>query len=86
MQMPQTGMLLDAFEKRVLAVDALSEDFGKLTFKEIQAETGFKGKDLYMPIRTALIGEVHGPDMGLTLKVLGKDNVLARIAYARTLL
>ena len=86
MQMPQTGILLDAFEKRVLAVDTISEDFGKLTFKEIQAETGFKGKDLYMPIRTALIGEVHGPDMGLTLKVLGKDNVLARIAYARTLL
>ncbi len=86
MRAPQTGILLDAFEKRARAVDVINDDFGKTTFKEIQAETGFKGKDLYMPIRTALIGEVHGPDMGLTLKVLGKENVLARIAYARTLL
>lgn len=86
MQAPQVGILLDAFEKRVRAIDVINGDFGKIAFKEIQTETGYKGKDLYMPIRTALIGEVHGPDMGLTLKVLGKENVLARIAYARTLL
>lgn len=86
MKAPQTEILLDAFEKKVQAVDVINDDFGKTTFKEIQAETGYKGKDLYRPIRTALIGEVHGPDMGLTLKVLGKENVLSRIAYARTLL
>jgi nondiscriminating glutamyl-tRNA synthetase len=86
MKVPQLSVLLDAFEKRVLAVDLIGDDFGKLVFKEIQLETGFKGKDLYMPIRTALTGEVHGPDMSLFLKVLGKDNVLARIAFARTLL
>ncbi len=86
MMAPQTPALLDAFEKRVMAVDVITDDFGKTAFKEIQTETSYKGKDLYMPIRTALIGEVHGPDMGLTLKVLGKENVLARIAYARTLL
>jgi nondiscriminating glutamyl-tRNA synthetase len=39
-----------------------------------------------MPLRTALMGEVHGPDMGLTLKVLGKSNVLERIKFARTLI
>ncbi len=78
--------LLDVLERKVRAADSIGDDFGKATLKEIQSETGFKGKDLFMPVRTALIGEAHGPDLGLTLKVLGKENVLSRIAYARTLI
>ena len=31
-----------------------------------------------MPLRVAINGEVHGPDMGLALKVLGKDKVMKR--------
>jgi len=80
---PHLPQLLELLERKVGAVDAIADDFGKTALKEIQTETGFKGKDLFMPIRTALTGEIHGPDLGLTLKVLGKDNVLARIAHAR---
>ncbi len=81
--MPQ---LLDIFEAKVKAAQTIDNDFGKNTFKEIQAETGYKGKDLFMPLRVALTGEVHGPDMGLAMKVLGKERLLARVAFARTLL
>ena len=79
-------LLLDVFERKLNEVEKIDEEFAKGIFKEIQNETGFKGKDLYMPIRTALMGEIHGPDMGLTLVVLGKSNVLSRIKYARTLI
>lgn len=79
-------LLLDVFEKKVLAAEQIDNEFGKMTFKEIQKETGYKGKDLFMPIRVAITGEVHGPDMGLTLKVLGKERVLARIKHVRSLI
>jgi nondiscriminating glutamyl-tRNA synthetase len=79
-------ILLDSFEQKLSQVENIDEEFGKRVFKEIQTETGFKGKELYMPLRTALMGEVHGPDMGLTLMVLGKSNVLERIKFARTLI
>lgn len=78
-------LLLELFESKLRAAEEIGDDFGKTVFKAIQKESGHKGKALYMPLRVALTGEVHGPDMGLMVKVLGKERTLARIAYARTL-
>jgi len=75
--------LLNIFEEKVKDAETIDQDFGKIVFKQIQKETGFKGKNLYMPIRVMLTGEVHGPDMGMTLKVLGKEKILSRIKYVR---
>jgi nondiscriminating glutamyl-tRNA synthetase len=86
MKKDQLPLLLDLFEEKLSQIEFIDEEFGKRVFKEIQTETGFKGKELYMPLRTALMGEVHGPDMGLTLMVLGKKNVQERLKFARTLI
>jgi nondiscriminating glutamyl-tRNA synthetase len=51
----------------------------KAIFKEVQKETGAKGKQLFMPVRAAATGEVHGPDLRETLALLGKEKVLERI-------
>ena len=32
----------------------------KKTIKEVQKETGIKGKQLFMPIRVAVTGQMHG--------------------------
>ncbi len=56
----------------------ITEEFGKTVFKEIQTETGIKGKELYMPIRVALTGQCHGPEMLEILMILGKENMLKR--------
>lgn len=77
--------LMNIFEKKVEEVDTIDENFGKIVFKQIQKEHGYKGKNLFMPIRVIITGEVHGPDMGLTLKVLGKEKVLKRIESTRKL-
>ncbi|WP_053955620.1 glutamate--tRNA ligase [Inediibacterium massiliense] len=73
--------LLEVFKEKVEIADNIDEVFGKKVFKEIQKETGYKGKNLFMPIRVALTGEVHGPDLPLMIKVLGKQNILSRIEY-----
>lgn len=46
---------------------------------EIQKETGIKGKNLFQPIRLALTGEDHGPELGLIAYVLGKEEVMNRL-------
>jgi glutamyl-tRNA synthetase len=46
----------------------------------IQKDTGIKGKELFQPIRLALTGEDHGPELGLIAFVLGKEEVLRRIS------
>ena len=45
----------------------------KKTIKEVQKETGIKGKQLFMPIRVAVTGQMHGPELPNTIEVLGKE-------------
>ncbi|MDR0847252.1 MAG: glutamate--tRNA ligase [Lactobacillales bacterium] len=47
--------------------------------KAVQEKTGIKGKDLYMPVRIATTGQMHGPELPLALELLGRDVVLAKI-------
>jgi len=64
-------------------IQRLREYDGAITpesFKELilatGQETGLKGKDLYFPIRGAMTGSVHGPDLTRVAAVKGKDTVL----------
>lgn len=49
----------------------------------LKALTGRKGKPLFLPLRRALTGLDHGPDMGLLLPLIGQDEALRRLASAR---
>lgn len=42
--------------------------------------TGRKGKDLFLPLRRALTGMDHGPDMKALLPLIGRDAAVARLA------
>lgn len=43
---------------------------------------GIKGKQLYGPLRVALAGTDHGPDMGTMISILGEKRVQARLEAA----
>ena len=79
----EISTLLDAFIEKVKAAEVIDVDFGNKVFKEIQKETGIKGPKLFKPIRVAITGAAHGPDMPLVMKVLGKENLLSRIEYVK---
>lgn len=51
--------------------------------KEVQKETGIKGRGLFMPIRIAVSGQMHGPDLPSVIEVLGKDQVLKNIQQVK---
>ncbi|MGL5722573.1 MAG: glutamate--tRNA ligase [Brevinema sp.] len=46
----------------------------------VKEKTGLNGKKLFMPIRTALTGKEHGPEMFLILPVIGKEKALSRLS------
>jgi nondiscriminating glutamyl-tRNA synthetase len=48
-------------------------------FKSIQAETGLKGKPLFMPVRLKLTGQLHGAELANIIPMLGKDITLQRL-------
>jgi glutamyl-tRNA synthetase len=46
----------------------------------VKAATGVKGKALFMPLRLALTGLDHGPELGALLPLIGPERVKARLA------
>jgi glutamyl-tRNA synthetase len=45
----------------------------------VKAATGAKGKALFHPLRLALTGEPHGPELKHLLPLIGRDRALARL-------
>jgi glutamyl-tRNA synthetase len=46
----------------------------------LKAETGRKGKALFLPLRRALTGMDHGPDMAALLPLIGRTRAIERLA------
>lgn len=72
-------IVLSSFLKQVEAATEFTVDALKAMIKAVQTETGYKGKQLFMTIRVALTGQMHGPDLNMTLHLLGKETVAGRI-------
>ncbi|WP_234414242.1 glutamate--tRNA ligase [Paenibacillus sp. CAA11] len=76
---PQVPTVLQAFHDKLSASSEFTAAQIAALIKEVQKETGFKGKQLFMPIRVALTGQTHGRDLNQTIYLLGKDRVLDRL-------
>ena len=46
----------------------------------VKGKTGRKGKDLFLPLRRALTGRDHGPELKNLLPLIGRDRALKRLA------
>jgi len=73
---------IDVLKSAVENIEASSPDDFLRSLKRIQAETGAKGRNLYMPLRIALTGEEHGPELHLIAGVLGTEECRSRIKSA----
>ncbi|WP_436357864.1 glutamate--tRNA ligase [Brevundimonas sp. CEF1] len=45
----------------------------------VKEKTGAKGKGLFMPLRLALTGQAHGPDMAAMAPLIGRDAIVRRL-------
>lgn len=75
--------LFNAFLNQLDQVDEIDPEFAKSVMKTIQKETGIKGKNLWFPVRAAVTGSVHGPDLSNAFLIMGKDLVKDRLEYVR---
>lgn len=75
-----TPIVVKEFIKQIENVNDLEQDTLKMMFKNIATSTGVKGKNLYMPIRLLLTGQMHGAEIVNIIKLLGKEEVLKRVS------
>ena len=74
----------DFFETAEKIVKDNWGDWSK-TMKLIGEETGAKGKDLFMPIRASITGQLSGPELDQVTEVMGQERVLKRLKEAAAL-
>jgi len=65
----------------ITAVNQAGTDF-KAVSEHIKNTLGIKGKPLFSPLRAALTGHSHGPEMQLVVDLLGKERLLNRLQQA----
>ncbi|MCX6873343.1 MAG: glutamate--tRNA ligase family protein [Verrucomicrobia bacterium] len=68
-------MLAEAFE----GIGEWSAETAKAALNEVARAAGVKPGHLMFPLRAALSGRAHGPDLGDLLNLLGRDRCLARV-------
>ncbi|HLR09196.1 MAG TPA: glutamate--tRNA ligase [Bacillota bacterium] len=73
--------VLQVFTDKLIHLDEFNKDTIKAELKATQKETKQRGKKLFMPIRAAVTGETHGPELPFAIELLGKDVVLARLDH-----
>ena len=57
----------------------LSADIWSAWTKAVAAETGVKGRGLFMPLRLALTGREKGPEIAPLLAFMGRARIEARL-------
>ena len=73
---PAAREVLKAFVPKMLALDAVTYVRFREVAKEVQKETGKKGKDLFHPIRVALTGAASGPELEKLIPIFEEGSKL----------
>ena len=62
-----------SFLRELNTIEELDANIFRKIMKTVQKETGVMGRDLWIPIRVALTGKLHGPELPHIVEVLGKE-------------
>jgi len=73
----------DFYQTALDAWRTLPEADWKCWTERVKAASGHKGRALFMPLRVALSGAIHGPEMSAVVAFLGSGGVASRIEDAK---
>lgn len=77
-------MVLSAFIPKVLAQSDLSYGRFRAVTRDVQNETGRKGRDLFHPIRVAITGAVSGPELEKLIPIFEEGSKLPLARHVKS--
>src|SRR5690606_15657224 len=80
---PERRPVLDAVRSRLDGLPEWEEEAIRTAIRDAGAEVGARGRALFLPVRLALTGEEHGPDLAGIAVVLGRARTLALLGADR---
>lgn len=72
-------VVLNAFKEKLPEIEPFAEAGILAAIKAVQKETKVKGKNLFMPLRIAVSGEMHGPEIGKMIELMGREKSVAHV-------
>ena len=70
---------LNAFAEAIGAVQAITGDVAKTRLEDVTAQMGMKSGQVLQALRVAITGDASGPDLMLSIEILGGTESAARI-------
>jgi len=81
---PQVSVVTDAALLAAASALLPQEPWDQVTWgawtAAIKAETGHSGRNLFMPLRLALTGHEHGPELKALLPLIGRERAVLRLS------
>ena len=71
--------VVDVFKEEIKSTSNWSVETLQEVINNVKEKAGVKGKMLFMPIRIAASGIMHGPELADTLYLIGKEEILNRL-------
>lgn len=71
--------VVEVFKEEIKSTSNWSVETLQEVINNIKEKAGVKGKMLFMPIRIAASGIMHGPELADTLYLIGKEEILNRL-------
>ncbi len=75
----QVPSVLASLQEKLSTAEELNADAVKAILKAVSKDLGLGGRKVFMPIRVALTGQMHGPELYDIIPILGVAGVAQRI-------
>jgi nondiscriminating glutamyl-tRNA synthetase len=79
---PRAGEVCAALAAALAELAQWSGERVKSAVQSVGGTLGLKGRELFQPVRVALTGRTHGPELPLVAELLGRERCLARLSAA----
>jgi glutamyl-tRNA synthetase len=74
--------VLGKFSEEIGALPVITADLAKTTLDAVTTQLGIGTGKILQALRVTLTGGASGPDLMMTMEILGKEEVIRRISYA----
>src|SRR5262245_48737393 len=82
LEAPGARALCGALRRDIELLEEWSGEVFKSAVQRVGKDLGRKGRDLFQPVRAALTGRTHGPELPLVAELLGHQRCVVRLAAA----
>jgi nondiscriminating glutamyl-tRNA synthetase len=82
---PDVPRVMEEFLEKLTKLETITGEQVQATLKSVGKELKLGGKKVFMPVRVALTGKMHGPELISLIPLLGLDRTAARIRRSMSL-